>query len=227
MNKLLLLVVMAISISGCSSTHLMTVNSFGNSSNQNKTYTLLPKTESLEGLEFNEYSSYLHRALKDKGFVKSLMGLSDAGIVITADFYVKPRVVLTNGNIPTFGKTGIRSSHTTGSVNSGSVSISTTYTPSYGINGYAPAQFKHISYWRYLKLTAFSASDWKKGKTERKNELWATYVHSLGNSPDLRVIMPYLVLSISKYIGKSTGKVVEVKLDADDKRIQSLVSNLK
>lgn len=204
----------------------MSVNSLGNSNSQDKTYVLLPKSASLEGLEFNEYALYFHHILKNKGFVKSTTGINGADIVVTADFDLRPQVTVTNAYIPTFGKTGISSSHTTGSINSGNISMSTTYSPSYGVNGYAPAQFKRINYSGFLRLSAFSVKDWKQGKKADKNELWTTYSHSWGSSPDLRVVMPYLVISISEHVGKNTERMINTELDADDERIQSLINSL-
>ncbi|WP_455210230.1 hypothetical protein [Kaarinaea lacus] len=46
--------------------------------------------------------------------------------------------------------------------------------------------------------------------------VWSIYIYSIGESNDLRLVMPYLAAAAAPYIGKNTGQLVEVKLKPDD-----------
>ncbi|MBY0575656.1 MAG: DUF4136 domain-containing protein [Gallionellaceae bacterium] len=50
-------------------------------------------------------------------------------------------------------------------------------------------------------------------------QLWKTTVRSTGMSPDLRMVMLYLVAAAEPYLGKSTGGVLEESTGDNDSRI--------
>jgi hypothetical protein len=193
------------------------VDSFGDSDLYNKSYVLLPVSDGIDGLEFNEYSAYVHRALKKKGFSRSLNGIDEAKIVIFMDYGISdPKTYQESYSIPQWGQTGVSSSYTSGSIGSyGSYSGTTSYTPSYGVTGYTSGTSSYTEYTRYLKLSAVDVIKWKSPNKSELTELWKTSVISTGSSGDLRKVMPILVVASEKYLGKDTGQQVEVTIEPE------------
>jgi hypothetical protein len=210
--KLFLGFILSFFISGCASDeYLIYINSFGKSNYTDKSYILVPASENYSGLEFDEYSKYIHNALLDKGFERSKNGASDANLVISVKFDVSDPVTRSvNVSMPQFGQTGISSSYTDGSLSPyGSFSGYTTHLPSYGITGYSSSVVSKTRYTHSLELSAMKITDWNSPDRNHK-EIWKTIVSNSSGGDDLRILMPYLVEESKKYFGKSSGKKISV-----------------
>ncbi len=127
--------------------------------------------------------------------------------------------------IPQFGKTGVRSSTTTGNVsvlgNSATYRGTTTYNYDYGITGYTLVN--RTVYTRVLIITSY---DWIAYQNKKEMiQLWQTQIVSTGSSSDLRLVFPYLVLASEKYIGTNTGKAINISLYMSDSRVKKYQDN--
>ncbi len=124
-------------------------------------------------------------------------------------------------SLPTYGKTGVSSSNTYGTVNTygntATYSGTTTYTPTYGVTGSTTHTGSRTTYFRYLLLDAVDLDEYRK--TEKEVQLWKTTVTSTGSSGDLRQVFPILVAASKQYIGSNTGKKVKVILSESDNRV--------
>jgi hypothetical protein len=188
-----------------------------------KTYILLPgnKDVSPNDLQYQEYSQYINKALTSKGYI--LTGnIEEADLAVFLGYGIgDPQEHIYSYSIPTFDQTGVSSASTYGTVNDygsfGSVSATTTYTPSYGVTGYVPQVGSYVTYFRYILLTAFDLNEFRKSKEEI--QVWKTTITSTGSSSDLRMVFPILVGAAKDYIGSSTGKQVKVILNETDKRV--------
>jgi hypothetical protein len=68
---------------------------------------------------------------------------------------------------------------------------------------------------RWLTLSAVDAAELRQNG--RARERWHLEVKSSGDSNDLRLVMPYMTYSASKYVGTDTGHALPVKVKEKDK----------
>ena len=212
-------------LSGCAATatkiHVKVDSISGVESSKNK-YILLPgnKDTTAEDLQFREYASYVNRALIKHGFVPAQSG-QDANVAIFLVYGIgDPQEHQYTYSLPTWGQTGVSSSHTTGTLNTyggyGSYSGTTTYKPKYGITSRTYSG-TYTTYFRFLVLDAVDLDEYRK--SEKEVQLWKTTVTSSGRSGDLRLVFPILVAASQEYIGKNTGQKVEINLYETDERV--------
>jgi len=229
MYKTAFTIILAVLLSSCGVKYHVKVDSFGKGPMSDMTYTLLPSSPDILGLEYEEYSKYIHLALEEKGYI-NVDNQDNSKMVIFLNYGISdPSTYETTSSIPQWGQTGVSSSYTTGSINSyggyGSYSGTTSYTPSYGITGYTPVTSRHTEYTRYLKLTAVDSNLWKNNNESQ--ELWKTSVISTGSSGDLRNVMPYMIVASKPHIGTNTGQQLKIIVDGEDKRVKNLRSGKK
>ncbi len=198
------------------------VDSIGESSKSKMNYILLSgnKKVNVDDLEFKEYATYINRALKKKGFIQS--SFENANIAIFLDYGIgEPKENSYSYSLPTYGKTGVSSSTTYGTVNtygnSASYSGTTYNTPSYGITGSQSYSGTHTTYHRYAIL---SATDLAKYKINNKTiQLWKTTISSTGSSGDLRRVFPLLITASQNYLGTNSTQKIKILLSEDDKEV--------
>ena len=195
------------------------VSSIGDSVNTKK-YILIPgnKDIPIDDLQFKEYATYLNRALKLYEFVPvSSFNEADIGII----FYYgidDPKSNQYSYNVPTWGQTGVSSSKTYGTVNSyGNYSSNTYNTPSYGITGSTTRYDTYTTYRRFMKIDAIDMREYLK--SNKIVSIWNTSVTSIGSSGDLRLILPIMVVGSMPYLGKNSGKLIELSISEGDQRI--------
>jgi hypothetical protein len=225
LKKYTFIVLLSIFVTGCGDTgYLIKVDSFGNSDLYSKSYVLLPASDKIGGLEFDEYSAYVHRALKKKEFNRSLNGIDGAKIAIFMDYGIsEPKTYQKSYSIPQWGKTGVSSSYTSGTISSyGSYSGTTSHTPTYGVTGYTSGTTSHTKYTRYLKLSAVNVNQWKSTDKSNVTELWKTSITSTGWKGDLRAVMPFLVVASENHLGKDTGEQISIRLKDSDETTQEI-----
>ncbi len=127
--------------------------------------------------------------------------------------------------MPTYGKTGIKSSTTTGNVyssgNSSFVNNTTTYDYSYGITGYTNTNITVFT--RVLLLSSYDLKQYRE-----KNELlqlWETQIVSTGSNNDLREVLPYLIAASEDFIGKDTKKQVRIVIKKNNSKVLKYLQN--
>jgi hypothetical protein len=175
-------------------------------------------------LQFNEYSTYVKRALHQKGL--NVVGKQeDADTVIFLSYGVgNPIERNISFSLPVFGETGVASSSTMGSAysfgNTANLTATTTYTPSYGIVGSTEHQLSIVLYNRYITLDTYDLI--KMRKTKESTELWKTEITSKGRSDDLRYVFPALITAAIPYFGEDTGQKVRVIIKNNDKSILAI-----
>lgn len=193
---------------------------------EKKLYVLLPggKGVDVNDLQFQEFAAYVDKALKGKGFVKADT-FKEAEIAIFLTYAVgDPQSYQYTYSVPTFGQTGVSSSHTSGTVstygNSATYSGTTTYMPTYGITGSTTHVTTKTVYSRFLFLIAYDVALYVK--EEKMSQVWATNVVSSGSSADLRLVVPYMVAAMKPYLGANTGRKMEVEIPENDPIVQAL-----
>jgi hypothetical protein len=70
---------------------------------------------------------------------------------------------------------------------------------------------------RGMVATAYDAGAFRRKETE---ELWSIKVGSVGESSDLRLVMPALMVAVAPYIAKDTGAKISLNISVGDPRIQ-------
>ena len=184
-----------------------------------------PNITPTNNLQFKEYTSYIRRALQNKGY-ELTDNINEAKVVVFLKYGVSgPHESLYSYSTPVWGQTGVSSSYTTGTINSfgsgmASYSGSTTYTPQYGITGYQSHVGTQVMYTRFIILDAYDLESYRKIKKEV--QLWKTTAISTGSSGDLRLVFPVMVAAASEHIGDNTGKQTEKILFENDKRVKEI-----
>jgi len=219
----------ALILSGCATMQppacYVNVDSIGNAKD-NKIYILLPsnKDTKADDLQFKEYASYVNHVLQTKGFIPAKT-FQKADVAIFLGYGIgDPEEHQYTYSLPSWGKTGVSSSYTTGTVSSygsyGTYSGTTTYMPTYGVTGSTTHSGSYTTYFRFMLLDAVDLNEYRKSK--REVQLWKTIVTSLGSSCDLRRVFPILVAASKDYIATNTGKKINVKLQEDDAQVMAI-----
>lgn len=188
-----------------------------------KKYILLPGLKDVRpnDLQFQEYADYVVRALKSKGYIR-VKEPDDASIAIFLSYGIgEPKEHLYSYSLPVWGKTGVSSSTTQGTMtalgNNVSYHGTTTYTPTYGITGYKSHTGSYTSFFRFLILDAVDFKVFKQ--SEKIKEVWKTTVTSTGTVGDLRRVFPVLVAAARPFIGRNTGHQIDLKVSEKDKAV--------
>lgn len=206
-------------VCGCARgpSYVVSVNAFATASaTAYRRYFIVPSNEGVADtdLEFQEYASLLERALTQRGFQR-VGSLRDAQVAILLSYGVgEPQVRTEVRNIPIFGQTGVSSSTSTSQVyaygNQARVNTQTTYTPTYGVTGYATRVRTRTEYDRYVLLSAVDLQRYLT--TEEVVNIWRTAVTSAGASSDLRQVFPVMIAGAVDMLGANSGRVVTRRL---------------
>lgn len=217
-------------LTGCASRVATSVDAIGSDDTlAQKTYYLDSADIHIKSsdLQFKEYAKYIDWAMKQSGYSRTDI-FENSNVTVFASYEISdPQVTEYKYSIPIYGQTGVSSSTTYGSLNTigntGYYNATTYYTPTYGITGSTTHTGKRVDYIRRITLTGMESST--VGSSKGANVLWKISGTSIGKSGDLREIFPYMIISMSPYIGKNTGKSVEVIVQSDDKRLHDLGVN--
>ena len=157
-----------------------------------RTYILLPSDERISpaDLEFQEFASYLHRALVQRG-LQPVSEFAQAQLAIFLDYGIgEPREHTIAALVPLWGQTGVSSSKTTGNVsvygNQAYVNSETRNTPQYGVTGYVPRTDQYTTFSRFVTVRAVDVA--RFNATQKLEEVWKTRIVSVGSSGDLRLV---------------------------------------
>ncbi len=175
-------------------------------------------------LQFQEFATYTHRALEQKGFIKT-DGLDEADIAIFLYYDISdPSQHQYSYSTPVYGQTGVSSSHTYGSLysygNSATYSGTTTHTPTYGVVGSRQYSGTYVTFTRYISLNALDLAAYRKAEEEK--QVWKTDIFSTGSSGDLRKVFPVMLAAAAQYIGDNTGQKIKVTLYEYDQRVKAI-----
>ena len=195
--------------------------------NQTNKYFLLSgdNTVKISDLQFQEYASYINRALLKRGFTQA-ESIDSAEVAIFLAYGIgNPQERQYSYSSPTFGQTGVSSSYTTGSATTyGGVtnySGTTSYTPTYGITGNTNHTRTYVTYYRYIILEAINAAEYRT--SNKLNQEWKTTITSTGSSSDLRKIFPIMVAASVTYIGINTAGKVTDELNGNEDIIHEIM----
>jgi hypothetical protein len=216
-------------LGGCGQRFQVSVNSLVKPGDDYaKSYVLIPSNEGVVGdhLQFQEYAKYLDRALEMAGYLKAdSIEVADVAILVSYGIG-DPREHTYSYSIPQYGKTGVSSSTTQGTVRMygngyGTYSGTTTYQPTYGVTGYTTHVGEYTTYTRVLVLTAADVNAFNRSNEIK--EIWRTTAVSTGSSGDLRRVFPIMVAAVQPYLGKNTNKkAVTITLREQDRRVQAI-----
>ncbi|MDH5859139.1 hypothetical protein [Lampropedia aestuarii] len=184
----------------------------------NKTYLLVSENDAVDprSLQFQEFASYVQRALLAQGFVPAKTA-KEAGVSIGLAYGIsEPLQETTSYEIPLRGDTGVlESSETKTSVSkTGEIVSTTTYRTAQAIIGYRTATKTTTTFASFVELIGY---DLKAPSVNPKaNELWRIHMANTGVTDDIRQLFPILLAAGAPYIGNSTGKKMDVVLTEDD-----------
>jgi len=173
----------------------------------------------INDIQFREYAKKLSILLSSKNFnVVDDLNIADQVILLT---YGVSAPISQTASIPQFGKTGIASSTTYGTINTYNKNQSTytgttTNNYNYGITGVA--NINYVVYTSFLIITAYDYKVFLKSNSSV--QMWQTEVTSTSNNNDLRVIFPYLLLASEKYVAKNTNKIIKESVNSNDSRLK-------
>ena len=176
-------------------------------------------------LYFQEFRTYFDYLLAKNGYTK-VDDLKDADIEIRFHYGVSDgKTAIQHYSWPiyeTFGgdRVTITERITDSSGNTQTINR-TVYIPPYVRQvGSAYEAQSYTYYNRYLNLAAFPAAAAKGQATQ--TPLWNVNVYSVGESDDLRAIMPFLAAASAPYLGKNSGQQQSVTLGNDDPLVKEL-----
>lgn len=179
-------------------------------------------------LYFQEFRTYFDHILEKNGYVK-VDNRSDADIEIQFHYGVSDgQTGIQHYSWPiyeTFGgeRVTITERITDGSGNTQTINR-TVYIPAQVRQvGSAHEAQSYTFYNRYMNLAAFpvDAADREKASTK---PIWNVNVYSVGESDDLRAIMPFMAAASAPYLGKNSGQQQQVLLPANDPMVLELRS---
>lgn len=173
-----------------------------------RTYVILPGNKDTDpsDLLFTEFATYVSRALNANEFVAAEK--ADGADLAVVLFYGigDPKVNQVTYTLPIWGKTGVSSSYTSGTVNAigntATYNETTTYSPSYGITGYSTQVENVTTYFRFVDVVGYDLELFRN--SNRQVQLWKTMITSTGTSGDLRRLFPIMIGTATPHIGKDT-----------------------
>lgn len=211
MKKALLMLVV-LSLAGCmitpSTTCFVDVSSFARSDiGAKKTYVLRPRDTNVspEDLQFIEFAAYVERALAQHGLQRS-NDLATAEMAIAIAYGIGE---------PTQRVTGYSTSQQ-------SIPAYSPYAPTMAQTK-TTAQYA-TTYTRYVNITAYDFSEYRN--TNKEKTLWELKMSSTGGNGDLRQVFPMMIAAALPYVGKDTGRIINVAISEDDKAIQQVKGTL-
>ena len=238
------------SLSACSTLYKLDVTAYNNPERQlDKTYVILSGNPDVgvHSPEFKQYAAQVEKALHSKGYqridgdnlsaaalgvyVSAAMGDPTKRIhTVTTGIYERPysehsaAVVRSSGSRPTAGGgTGQTGQQATPVV---------TPTPEI-LAGYEETGFATTVYTKHLNLVAVDLQQYLKdiaavGRSEAVPiEVWSVDIQTTGQPSDLSEVFAVMVAAAQPYVGNSTEEVVQVRMAANDKRVDAIKAAAK
>ena len=232
-NKLLpiiLLLFMALTV-GCASTVEVTVNAIAKNTQHSsaKQYVLSSAISDIDetDLFFREYSEYFETILKKQGLTR-VDQRQHADLDIRFGYGISDGTAgISSFSVPVYatigGETVTITERTTDSSGNPATIVRTIYIPPrFRRIGTEIESRSYILFNRTATLEAREiTADENKG-----DPIWMLMISSVGESEDLRGIMPYMAAAAAGFIGKNTGKQQYMEIDINDPLVLELKSNL-
>jgi hypothetical protein len=191
-----------------------------------RNYILLPGNKDTQpaDLQFQEYATYIHRALAARGFVHAT-NFETADLILFLSYGIgDPQTHQYTYALPMWGQTGYSGSTTSGTVtrygNYGTYSGTTTYTPTFGVTGYTAQVGSYTTYFRYFLLDAYDLNAYKRD--QKLSQVWRSTVTSVGASGDLRRVFPVMVAASADHLATNTGQKVNFALKEHDPSVSQI-----
>jgi hypothetical protein len=191
-----------------------------------RTYWLMSGNSNVatSDFEFREYAGYIRRGLSQENFVEAT-SFEFADLAIFVSYGIgDSKDQNFSYSLPVYGQTGGGTYTYSGTVSSRygtSTTRGTAYQqPSYGVVG--SQQFSG-NYTTHLRRLVVEAIDLRVYRTENKSvSVWRTEVMSRGESGDLRLVFPVLVVAAAPHFGRNTGQQILMEIPESDERIQRM-----
>jgi len=230
---LVLLIIPLTLLTGCAHKVVVNVNAITDASNpvSGKRYyfTNTLKDAQNSDLYFQEFRRYFDYVLQKQGYEKS-------DTQAKADLEILFSYGVSDGNTGVYtyswpvyetfgGETVTITEKTTNSGGSVTTTKRTVHIPAYTRQvGNSYETRSYTLYNRYANLAAFPIMKSKgvdgqeaSGKaTNAKSPIWNVNLHSVGESNDLRAVMPYLAAASSTFIAKNSGRQQSITLDKEN-----------
>ena len=226
-SVLLALTTALLFVYGCASTVNININSIVDPAltPPGKRYVFNSGDKNQDDLYFREFSRYFDTVLQDAGYIK-VNTQQEADLDILFTFGISD------------GRSGVHSYASPIYDYVGGETITITEKTS-GPNGQKvttitiPSRLERVgtsiesrSYTLFNRTVSLEARLIDEQDEETPEQaaplVWSIYVYSVGESNDLRLVMPYLAAAAAPYIGKNTGQLIAIKLKADDASVQRL-----
>lgn len=167
-------------------------------------------TTSIHDLQYQEYASYLARALQLSGY-QYAESLIAADLVVALDCGVgEPHFSIRNFILPTYGATGVKTTSTLGSFmlfgNTGTFTSTTTQYQQYGLTSFQNYQTLDVTFQKYVALSAIDFRKFQDDGVVR--EVWRTTITATGRDAEFRSAFPLMVAAAVEFYGKSPGRTV-------------------
>lgn len=186
-------------------TYHVHVNSLNDGeSHKKQKYTLMPglKGVSKNNLQFKEYASYVHRAMKKSGYEKAKTNEeADIGILFAYGIGAPEKEI--SYETKTYAST--RPSYYNYSTHSKSKTKANT----------------KITYTRNIILDAYDYAYFNR--TGKEKQVWITRAVSTGARADLREVLPVMVTAIAPHIGSNTGRQLKLIVGAPSKELYEIL----
>ena len=200
----LFFIALSLIFSGCTAFQIKVDSIRDYSQKKGANYILLPglKDIDINDLNFKEYSSYVEKALSQKGFRKVLLGDKPDVIIFLAYGIGDPQSETLAYSVPIYGQTGDGST--------------------YGVVGSQHYVSNIDMYYRWISIEGISVAEFINDK--KIVPIWKTTITSKGTSGDLRRVFPYLLVAGQDYLGENTGKQIRFTIYESDSRVKALKS---
>lgn len=231
MKGVLILVLVAISLllGACATTVSVNVNAIAKSdaASVGKNYVLSSSLRDVDetDLFFQEFSRYFTYVLKKQGYAL-VQDRKDANLEVRFGFGISDGTTgISTFSVPVYDTIGGETiTITENTFDSSGTPTRTTRTI------YIPPRYRRVgteiesrSYTIYNRTVSLEAREISEENTIG-TPLWMVMISSVGESDDLRGIMPYMAAAAADYIGNNTGKQQEIELDIADPRVIELRS---
>ena len=226
------LIALVLSLTGCASRMTVNVNAISNPAiaAPGTRYVMSSAMDDIDekDLYFQEFSRYFQRVLQSKGYSRAA-DKSEADINILLKFGVSDgRTGLSTLAWPIYETIGGESiTITETSTDSSGNPVTTTRVIR------MPPRVQRVgtsvetrSYTLFNRTASLEARLINKDGSDGE-VLWMVLLSSVGESDDLRGMMPYLAAASSFYIGKNTGQQYQVTLEHNDPLVLELKKTLK
>jgi hypothetical protein len=219
MRKIVIGIAAALALTACARVQSnITSYSQIQSGYEGKTIAVVPyNDEQANSLEFWDFARRLDGRFAAKGLrpvdIRAVQTMPDllAFFSFTVD---NGQQVSRTYSIPTYGQTGVSSSHTTGTLNSygnyGTYSGTTTYTPTYGITGYQTGTTTDTVYGRGLTLDIMRPVSDKDA-----DKVYEATLASAGECGNMAAVMDSLLDALFEDFPKPVSGRVTVPFNGD------------